>query len=183
MGMYYVLTQEEMNKRLTSTRENIPTDCFTEKCALDAGQNLAVSKVVLGEMDLDATLYILKLKIFDLESRNFESKVMVMDDLMVRVHMFNKIERATLGDNVIADSYPEGTNTTKKTGRPVNVCSETSNEAWRYYGGEEVSDSNPDPAKQRKTHQRLIDAIGRALDEHPLDLAEFEATNPFGEKP
>ncbi|OGK00889.1 MAG: hypothetical protein A2350_00670 [Candidatus Raymondbacteria bacterium RifOxyB12_full_50_8] len=76
-GMYYVLSAADMNTRLNAAQQSIPAECHTEQCALDAGQTFAVSKVVVGELGFDEKVYILRLKMFDLESRDFESKVTI----------------------------------------------------------------------------------------------------------
>jgi hypothetical protein len=79
-GRYYVLSLDEMNDRIRTVDEKIPSECYTEKCVLDAGQLLAVSKVVVGEFDRDGKLTVLKLKMFDLESRDFEASAMVASE-------------------------------------------------------------------------------------------------------
>ncbi len=66
---------------MQSLPENrIRNECRNERCALDAGEILACSKVVMGEFDIDGKLNVLKLKMFDLESRDFESKTIVASD-------------------------------------------------------------------------------------------------------
>lgn len=79
-GMYYVLNGEEMKKRAEGDFKSMAAECFTEKCALEAGEMLAVSKVVTGELAMEQSLYVLKLKMFNLENRMFEARVMVASD-------------------------------------------------------------------------------------------------------
>ncbi|MFH0920029.1 MAG: hypothetical protein V1913_06670 [Fibrobacterota bacterium] len=79
-GVYYVLNSQEMLKRQTALNERLPYECTSQKCVLAAGQLLAVSKVVIGEVDVDGNLTILRLRLFDLESRDFDAKAVVASD-------------------------------------------------------------------------------------------------------
>jgi len=79
-GMYHVLSQDEMEKRAAAEQASMVNECHVEKCAQDAGEVLAVTKVVLGELSMDGNLYVMKLKLFGLDSRNFESRIIVASE-------------------------------------------------------------------------------------------------------
>ncbi len=74
---YFVVTGEEMVSRARTAGTTIPIECLTEYCALEAGKTLAASKIITGEYETNDGYRAVKLKSFDLQTRDFTAKASI----------------------------------------------------------------------------------------------------------